>query len=41
MSKMLYFSNKVSKTPSAGGFPLSAPLNLQYWWPKISWFGQI
>jgi len=29
------------KLPSAGGFPPPAPLNLQYWWPEVPWFGQI
>jgi len=31
MSKMHYFSNNFSKIASAGSFPSSAPLNLQYW----------
>jgi len=30
---MLYFSNKFSK--------IQRPLNLQYWWLEVSWFGQI
>jgi len=29
------------KLPSAGGSPPPAPLNLQFWWPKIAWFYQI
>jgi len=29
------------KSPSAGGFPLTAPLNLQYWWLEVSWFSEI
>jgi len=31
MSKMRYFSNKFSKTPSAGDSPPPAPINLQFW----------
>jgi len=23
------------KSPSAGGSPPPAPLNLQYWWPEV------
>jgi len=30
MSKMHYFSKKLSKSPSVGGSPPSAPLNLRY-----------
>jgi len=41
MYKMHYFRNKFSKTPSAGGSASQALLYLQYWWPKVSWFGQI
>jgi len=41
MSKMHYFSNELKKLPSAGGFPHPAPLNLQYWWLEVPWFGQI
>jgi len=43
MSNMHYFSNKFyfQKSPSAGDFPFSAPLNLQYWWPEVPWFGKI
>jgi len=29
------------KSPSAEGSPPLAPLNLQYWWPEVPWFGQI
>jgi len=29
------------KSPSAGGFPPQAPLNLQYWWSEVPWFDQI
>jgi len=41
MSKMHYFSNKFSKIANAGGFTPTAPLNLQYWWLEVPWFGQI
>jgi len=41
MSKMYYFSNKFTKSPSAVGFPPPAPLNLHYWWPQVPWFGQM
>jgi len=29
------------KSPNAGGFSPPAPLNLQYWWPEVPWFGQL
>jgi len=29
------------KSPSGGGSPPPAPLNLQFWWPKVAWFTQI
>jgi len=36
MSKMHYFSKfKFSKITKR------APLNLQYWWTEVLWFGQI
>jgi len=42
MSKMRYFSNKFSKSPSAGGSPPPpAPLNLRFLWPKVAWFCKI
>jgi len=41
MSKIHYFSNKFSKIVKRWGFPLPAPLNLQYWWPEVPWFGQM
>jgi len=41
MHKMHYFSNKFSKTPRTGGSPPSALLNFQYWWPEVTWLGQI
>jgi len=41
MSKMHYFSNKFSKFAKRWGFPPPAPLNLQYWWLEVPWFGQI
>jgi len=28
------------RSQDAGGFPPPAPLNLQYWWPEVPWFGQ-
>jgi len=40
MSKVYYFSNKFSKIVKSD-FPSPAPLNLQYWWSKVPWFGQI
>jgi len=40
MSKRLYFSNKVSKIPKRWGVLRSQrPLNLQFWWPEVAWFG--
>jgi len=43
MSKMHYsiLVTNFQKSPSARSFPPSAPLNLQYWWPEVPWFGQI
>jgi len=41
MSKMHYFSNKVLKIANARGSPPQMPLNVQYWWPEVPWFGQI
>jgi len=41
MSKMHYFCNKFSKIAKCWGFPPSAPLSVQYWWPEVPWFGQI
>jgi len=40
MSKMHYFRNKFSKIAKRwGGSPPLTPLNLQYWWPEVPWFG--
>jgi len=41
MPKMHYFSKNFQKSPSAGVSPPTAFLNLQYWWPKVTWFDQI
>jgi len=41
MSEMHYFSNKFSKIAKHCGLFAPAPLNLQYWWPEVPWFGQI
>jgi len=41
MSKMHYFSNKFSKIAKRWGLSAPAPLNLQYWWPKVPWFGHM
>jgi len=41
MSKMLCFSNKFSKIAKRWGLSVPAPLNLQYWWFKVPWFGQM
>jgi len=38
---MHYFSNKLLKIAKRWGVPPPAPLNLQYWWPEVPWFGQI
>jgi len=35
MTKMHWFSNKFWKNCQA------AFLNLQYWWPEVTWFDQI
>jgi len=39
MSKMHYLVTNFQKSSSTGGFPPPTPLNLQYWWPKLPWFG--
>jgi len=36
---MHYFSNKFLKSPSGDSPP--APLNLSFWWPEVTWCGQI
>jgi len=42
MTKMHYFSNKFSKIAKrCRGSPPPASLNLQYWWPVVTWFDQI
>jgi len=41
MPKMHYFSNKFSKIAKRWGSPHPAPLNLQFWWPEVTWCGQI
>jgi len=41
MSKNHYFSNKFLKSLSPRGSPNPTPLNLRYWWPKVTRFGQI
>jgi len=43
MPKMHYILVTIfQKSPSAAvDSPFPAPLNLQYWWPEVSWFGQI
>jgi len=38
---MHYFSNKFPKTTKHWGLSTSGPLNLQYWWPEVTWYGQI
>jgi len=37
LSRTILVTN-FQKSSSAGGFPPTAPLNLQYWWPKVPWF---
>jgi len=37
MPKMHYFSNKFLKITKRWG----RCLNLQYWWPEVTWFEQI
>jgi len=39
--KCTILATNLQKSPIAGCFPPPAPLNLQYWWPKVPWFGQI
>jgi len=39
--KCIILVTNFQKSPSAGGWPTSAPLNLQYWCPKVKWFDQI
>jgi len=41
MPKMHYFSNKFSKIAKRWSSPSPALLNLQFWWPKVTWRGQI
>jgi len=39
--KYIVLEANFQKSPSAGGSPPPAPLNLQYWWSEVTWFGQI
>jgi len=40
--KCIILVTNFQKLPSAGGSsPPAAPLNLQHWWPEITWFGKI
>jgi len=41
VSKMHYLATNFQKSPSAEGSPLPAPLNLRFWWPEVTWFGEI
>jgi len=42
MPKMHYFKvTNLQKSPSAAGSPPPAPINLQYWWSQVPWFGKI
>jgi len=36
ISKMHYFSNKVSKITKRWGSPAPAPFNFWYWWPRVA-----
>jgi len=38
MLKYTILVTNFQKSPSAGGFPPLAPLNLQYWWPEVLWW---
>jgi len=40
MSKMHYFSNKISKIAKCWGSPPLTLLNLRFWWLEVAWFGQ-
>jgi len=45
MSKMHYFSNKISKIAkrweiSSLSFKIRFQNNFRYWWPEVAWFGQ-
>jgi len=40
MSKCTILVANFQKSPSAGGSAPPTLLNLQYWWPKVPWFGQ-
>jgi len=39
--KCIILVTNFQNSPSAGGSPLPAPLNLHYWWPEVMWFEQI
>jgi len=41
MLKSIISVTNFLKSPSAGGFSPPAPLNLRFWWPKVTWYGQI
>jgi len=42
MSKMHYFYNKFFKIAKRWGlFAPQRPLNLQFWWSEVPWFGLI
>jgi len=41
MSKTHYFSNKVSKIAKRWGLSAPSSLNLRFWWPEVTWCGQI
>jgi len=39
--KSIILVTNFQKSPSIGGSPPQALFNLQYWWPKVLWFGKI
>jgi len=39
--KIIILVTNFQKSPSAGGSPPPAPINLRFWWPEVTWFGKI
>jgi len=41
MPKMHFLVKNFQKSPSAGGSPPPASINLRFWWHQVTWCGQI